>query len=104
MLARQTVQPTVLPPFPNGATPTLDWPAAKVAIINLYTRCLPGRALGLIDAIMTTDDIRRYFKKPDDFEMTPLIEHPGDQPDRVTEFQRWDRLVSLCNAQILSVL
>ena len=60
---------------------------------------LTGRALGLIDLIMTTNDIRRFFKKPADFEMTPLIKHPDDQPDRVTEFQRWDRLVRLCNAQ-----
>ena len=88
-----------LQPFPNGATPTLEWPETRKAIINLYTRCLPGRPLGLIDAIMSIEDIRTHFNKPAGFHMTPLMDHPGADAPNGKEFTVWDRKISIWAAQ-----
>ena len=81
-----------LPTFPrDGEPPSLSWGEFLTALIDLAATCYKMRPYGLLDVFFTIDEIRIILGKPDNFQMQPLIDHPGARPvdDSNEAYDHW---------------
>lgn len=88
-----------LEPFPNGKPHALAWEQTRKELLNLFVRCYPSRQYGHIDALLPIEDIRSTFRTANDFEMTPLIAHPGQPPEDHKAFKQWKETMAVYEPQ-----
>ena len=88
---------TQLPQFPlDGQTPSRSWAGFETALCDLAVSCHPLRPHGFIDMFYTIEEIRLMFNEPNDFEMPPLLEHPGAAPTDNAAAATHDRWYKRC--------
>ena len=89
--------------FPGDSPPALAWSDFQTRLFHMFIRCYPSREYGHLDAILPIEDIRSRFEQAEDFLMTPLLKHPGEQPADPTRFNAWEKTLSMYNYQQITL-
>jgi hypothetical protein len=88
--------------FPGDSPPAIAWPQFQTQLLHMFVRCYPSREYGHIDALIPIQEIRARFEQAEDFQMSTLIKHPGEQPSDPTLFSSWEKTMSMYNYQQLT--
>jgi hypothetical protein len=89
--------------FPGDLPPALAWSDFQTQLFHMFVRCYPSREYGHLDALLPIAEIRARFEQTDDFQMTALLKHPGEQPADHNRFHAWEKTLSMYNYQQLTL-